>query len=989
MRRQPRRWLLAAWVAGGLGLLIIMAIVILPPVLSADYHRAAIEALASRLTGRQVVIKGPIRLSMVPAPQLRATDIRIDVPHGEQISAASLRLDLAPRALLLGRLRATRLTLRAPLIIIPWPLPDGAASILPPPWLASLHAKIEDGTIILARLALRHADLSIFTGGGKAILAASGAGAMFGMPVSAKLSLAGINSKGMTPVTASIATPAEALARQKAGLSFSGAMDAKSLLTGSLAGSAVAAMAQSLPLGHVLPAAPVEFSATVSASRAMVSLSAIKLAAGTAMLRGSAMIDLTTGVLSLMAQGHGVDITPLARRLAANHGKGAVNLRARLTDATLGGFGFPELAMDLGITQAGTTIRAFSASLPGQGRLGLDGVIGPPGLRGNFTLADQAPAALLKAAAKALPALSGWPPPTEALHLAGSIDAPFSAGHPQGEVRLGGLHGDLGSVRHDADHQNRTTLSTGAVVATLDKAPRLDIAASLGFDRLDATNLMGSMTRSQPINKSLRLDLALTARQARLGAIAARHLALDARLGNGLTIRALDFYAMTGRERQKPAALVILRGVRAAGVISGADLLVAGPDAARAMALLPRHPALLDSAPFKSVMRAPFAASFKAAGKPDALESHAVVDLGDMRIRAAPLLNLLNHTASGPLSFRMPDAIALAKPWDKQAGLAWPGAGSAGLRADFTAAPRHFGLSSFVLSFGALTASGRLVLDYGASPFVLAGVVNADTLALPPAPALLQLANAPSRLSLQLPDITAAHLRLGETDVADDASASLAATPRAITLQVRQAKLAGGALTGQAALSAANGGTPPSLKADLELADADAAALQPAFAAAGLPAAISSGSLTAVLHGQATGYTAKTWAATLGGTLTASGKNLTVQGLGLAGAAALMNAAATAPNAAQLQQALLSGATNFTAMTLDGNFASGAFTINKAKLTGDAGSAKFAGNVDVPDHSLAVIANLQPASPGDQPPPTYKVTLSGPWANPKRNLASK
>ena len=708
----------------------------------------------------------------------------------------------------------------------------------------------------------------------------------------------------------------------------------------------------------------------------MIRLSAMRLSAGAALLQGDAVIGLTTGATSLALRGHDIDLTPVARLLDDRRAwNGRIKLRVRLVDAKLGGFAFGDLTAALGIAPDGTAIRAFSASLPGLGRLGLTGAIGPHGLRGTFNLIDRAPPALFKAAALAVPALAGLPSLDGPLHLAGSIDVP----HSWKVVRLGGLHGGIGP-----DRLETAVLSAGRVVAKLievNKTQRLQIAASLGFARLDATPLL-DLTRSDVRPAGLRLELALTAWRARLGGVEARRLLLDAKLGRRVNVRAFEFHAVTPQGR--PAALVALRGARAAGMISDVNLLVAGPDAARALDLLPQN--VTPRLPSKAMMRAPFAVGADASGPVAALASKVSVNLGDLRIRGAPKVDLVNHTAGGAVSLRMPDAIALAKLWDKQAGLAWPGAGSVGLRTDFTYAPKHLGLSNFVLSFGALTASGRLALKYGSSPFRVSGVMNADRLALPPANALLRLANAPGRLVLQLPDITAAHVLLGGVDVADDALASLTVMPQAITLQILQAKLAGGALTGYAVLHSADETKPPSVKAELKLTGANAAALASAFTADEFPPVISAGRFTAALNGQASGYTAKTWIATLDGTLIASGKNLTVQGIGLTGAAALMNSITTTPKAAKLRQALLSGTTDFTAMRLNGDFASGAFTISNAKLTGDAGSVALSGTIDVPDRSLAVTASLQPVSPGDQPSPNYKVTLSGPWAKLKRSL---
>ena len=973
MRRRPRLWLVVLWVAGGLALLAIATAVILPPLVSTDYHRAAIEALASRLTGREVVIKGRISLSMVPVPQLSAAGIHIDVSRGEHISASSLRIDLAPRALLFGRLRATRLSLQSPRIVIPWPLPGGAASILPPPWLSSLHARIEDGTIILGRLPFTHANLSIFTGGGNAVLAASGTGTIFGLPVSASLHLAGANLDGASPVAASISTPIATLAPQKAGISFRGTVNAKSQLTGTLAGSALPVLIRSFPLGHIFPLAPLGFTAHAMANRKLAALTHIKLAAGKAALEGSARIDLLTGVPTLSLTGHGIDATPVLRLLGRDGQGGPGALRAMLTDATLCGFKLASLSTEIQTSAGRATIRSFDAKLPGNGRLGFTGTLDRDGLHGRFTLADQTPATLADAAASIVPDLAALPRLAAPLRLAGSLDAPRGAGTPAITIRLGALQGMIGTG---------ATLASGAVVAQLGPlesaahgAPtrRLDAHASLAFTRLNATPLLKFVAAPTQARSKLMLDVSITADQAKLGAIEADRFLLDARLANDLTLRAFEFFAMTPQHR--PAAFVVLRGERGAGRISHATLLVNGPNAAQAMPLLPPMSGLDATALPEPLFKAPFAVSLSVSGPLRALALDAAIDLGPMRLRAQPEVNLLNDTAKGPLSFRMPDAIALTKPWDKRAGLDWPGAGSVGLRADFLAAPQHFALPNFVLSFGALTASGHLALDYGTSPARLDGVLNAETLILPPN--LLQLATAPHRIAIQIPDLTAAHIRLGQTEVARNAALNLAVMPQSITLGVTHATLAGGTLTGQAAMDAAEGASPPALKADLKLAGADAAVLASDMATAGFPLPVAAGRLDLALAAQATGYTAKTWEATLAGSLTGSGTKLTVSGIDLAKAAQA--------NPAAIKLALLSGSTSFGTMALSGSFGAGAFTIGKAELDGSTGSATLSGSIDLPDRSFAVTTVLHP-KPVQGPAPDVTMTLSGPWEKPKRNI---
>ena len=64
--------------------------------------------------------------------QFIAERVNITSPDHETITAASLTLAIDPIPLLRGQISARAITLQAPHIALPWPLPGGAAAIAPP-----------------------------------------------------------------------------------------------------------------------------------------------------------------------------------------------------------------------------------------------------------------------------------------------------------------------------------------------------------------------------------------------------------------------------------------------------------------------------------------------------------------------------------------------------------------------------------------------------------------------------------------------------------------------------------------------------------------------------------------------------------------------------------------------------------------------------------------------------------------------------------------
>jgi len=201
-------------------------IIALPGLVASNEHRTAIESLASSLTGREVHIGGNLSLALFPEPQLIAERITISGPDQETITAKSLTLEIAMDTLLRGHLTARSLTLQSPVIAFPWPLPGGPSAVAPPPWLATLHAQINDGQISVGSVAFQHVNADLFTGADGAVSMA-GTGTLLAQPVSLSLGLGPVSATGAAPLTIDGQDG-------NASLHLTGSFSAASTLTGSL-----------------------------------------------------------------------------------------------------------------------------------------------------------------------------------------------------------------------------------------------------------------------------------------------------------------------------------------------------------------------------------------------------------------------------------------------------------------------------------------------------------------------------------------------------------------------------------------------------------------------------------------------------------------------------------------------------------------------------------------------------------------------------------
>jgi len=910
-------WLIPAGVLAAL----LLFLAILPGLISSTAHRATIEALAYRLTGRPVTINGNLSLDLFPEPQLIAENIFIGGPDHEIITAQSLTLNIGLGALLRGHLSAKTLSLQSPDIKFPWPLPGGAAAIAPPPWLTTLHAEITNGVISVGALTFQSVNADIFTGTGGA-LSVSGTGNIQNIPVTISLAVAALDATGSAPVSIDAAAG-------PASLHLSGTFDAASALAGNITftSAPLAALGQ--------PDQSIEATAQVQADPEQIALTKIQATQGNATLSGSATLALQNPVLSLTFSGANL-VLPDLDGLATASPPIPIDLDLSAASASLAGLPIPRLSTRIKFSAAGAGISALNATLPGNTTLSVTGTLTPTGqISGHLGLNTNDFSALITAAGGAkFTAPDSWRQTNLTTGIAGTLSN-MQFQHLSGTIGPGAITGNLILDR---------TAST----------PRL--AGALHFDTLDLT----PFTNALPIpGNQLDADLEITAGRALYGNLRLTRLLIDADLSNTLTIRRFAASLYGGLAGASFSTLPN-------GDISAARAVLSIPDAAPLAALIPAA-----FQPPEKVTAAPLSAGLSAAGPPGALRTSGTITLGDFSATAAPTLDLTAGIATGPLTLRHPSAIAMLKLFGQPAGLAWPGAGSFSLRADLAFTQTQTGLSDFAVSFGDFSATGRLLTH---TPTGIDADITADTLALPPWPT--DATPLWSALTGQTGKIllTANNVLMNGTPILGPTAASLGLKPSSDTLTIAKAALAGGNLAATITATTAPA-TPPSFAANFALTAANAAQIAPNLA---FPLTFPSGTIALSGTLTAAGYGPPAWEATLAGPAHLSAKSGALTGFNLP---ALIPALSAIPRAPALQAAATSGSSPFDTLSIAGAFDHGLYTITSASLQSQAGAATATGTLDLPDQDVFVTLAFHPALPN---PPPLALTLDGPWRSPQK-----
>ena len=199
----------------------VAAVLVGPSFVNWSAYRDDIAAQLARTTGRNVVIRGDVRLDMLPRPALALSKVRVAGRTGtDLLRAESVRVDLRVAPLLRGNLRLASVTLVAPRLTLArgaqgrasWRAragaasADGAGSGLPLGVDLRLETlRIRDGTLVYAdrarghRLRLTAIDGRIATDGGRGPFDARGTATWRGVPMGVRANLGRLAGDGAVP----------------------------------------------------------------------------------------------------------------------------------------------------------------------------------------------------------------------------------------------------------------------------------------------------------------------------------------------------------------------------------------------------------------------------------------------------------------------------------------------------------------------------------------------------------------------------------------------------------------------------------------------------------------------------------------------------------------------------------------------------------------------------------------------------------------------
>jgi len=671
--------------------------------------------------------------------------------------------------------------------------------------------------------------------------------------------------------------------------------------------------------------------AAITADGVAVAASGLTFQVGGAQVGGAATFQFLRPAIDARLTVAGLDASHVDTA-ALNWPVVPVTIALTATGTRFYGQTIPALQASVRLGPGGAAIEAINASLPGDTSLtGRLAVTAAGALNGRLSLSSLDLSDLLATASLKPPA--GW----DTAHLSADISGSPAA------LRLTEVGGTLGG-----DHVSGA-LTIGGRHA----------AGALSFDRLDLAALYAWAKRAPALG--FTADGEISAARASLGPVPFTHLLIDGALAGGVNIRRASASLYDG----------IAAGsltIDPAGHITAGQAFLSLPSAAPLRSLIPAA-----DAPPAALLAPDLNLTVFVAGNDKVLGASAVGRLGAIGVTAAPVLNLGTDAVSGPLTLRAPSAIAATNIFDLNRGLAWPGAGSVSLRADMSVSNTVTGIPDFVLSFGDLTATGRLLVTKG----VLSGDIDAGTLALPPLNTKLRLlavifgaaGGAPQgRVAIHAGRV----LYAGQPALAaTDAILTLSAAK--LTLAVSQAALAGGKAQGMIIATLA-ADAPPALTADVSATHVDASQLQWPVA---FPLTLTSGIASLQAHLTASGYSPDIWAATLGGTASLTAANGTLTGISLGD---LTQALAAKNRIRALQAALRGGATPFQSLSATATLNLGNCALTTASLSGAGGSVSATGSIDIPDRQLALYLALQPDV---SPALTVGTTILGPWSAPK------
>jgi hypothetical protein len=940
----------------------IAVVALLPSALDWNRYRGTLEFLASDALGRPVTIAGPVSLSLLPEPVLTASRVRVGGGgDGARIVVAELRLRVALMPLLSGQVDARELTLRQPDLRLPWP-PRLGLPFVTPPWLAALSARIEDGRIEAGGFVLTHVDATLAEGRGDAALVLSGSAATDKGSWQFALRLGDQAADGNAPIEASLSGQ-DTAARTEARLT--GALAPNGQISGHVA-------IEGPDLARLMAAPPLPFhlDGTILTGSGAVRLDGLQLTLGTVAATGGGTLALAPSprLNLVLATEAAVPLDPwLAVLRAGGESLLPVGLTLAAPRATLARGLLQHVRLAVVLGPGGAEIGAFHAILPGEAGFTAEGRLAPaPGKGSAWEFMGTA-----RLAAPALDTTLHWleaaapgvlpPLPARVLGAAGltarvTID--------DGRIALEDIAGTF-----DQSHVG------GGISLGLGGAPAIN--AGLTLDRLDLDPWLNPWLGPSPpglaalpsLFAGVSAELRLSVGEAELGRTEIGGLALDAASvpgpkGSQLIVRRLD--ATVAGVHAIASGTLGPKGVVTAGRLA---LTAPGMEAVAGMLPAPLGPAL-------KRWKVPLSLDAAAAGPPGALHLTLKATLGNLRLTAAPVVDLGTGAWQGVVTLRHPGAAELIGALGLGDPSSWLGEGSLSLIAEAKGDPYAWALDDFRLIAGALTAGGRLGVTDGPNGPDLSGTIHLATLPMPPpddrAPLPLAL------LTGWQGDLrfTAGKVLAGPHTALSDASGEVSAEGGVLSVEANCQPPGGGAVTSVLRIDANT--APPEVRLG--------AAFGGVPLAGGLfrtPLDLVGGTVSGRLALSGKGSSPAALVATLAGTAELAAQNGAISGISLGGVRTALAAAEGPDPQKSLAASLSGGRTAFTRLSLAASGSAGRFALSHAELAGNDGTMSATGSVDLPARSENLRLAVSALPKGT---PEVLVRLVGPAAKPDRLL---
>jgi len=961
-RRLPLGLTLAA---GALAVLLALVVVawLLPAYLDWTQYRQTVEETASRELGGTVRIEGPISLALLPEPVLTARRVAITATAGVSLDVGALRLQVALAPLLAGRIEPRALVLGEPELRVPWPLPDRFRPRAPD-WRGPFAARIEQGRLVVGRVAFSAIDATVRRAEGGALSVSGTAEAsQIVWHISARLGQATVDGAQGLDLALDGQGRASGL-----GATFSGEIAPDGTVAGRVAGRG-----PDLSLLVPAPSVPFRGEGRVRAAGGLASADDLALEIGGSPVQGS--IALRVSPVERLDVALAASRLDLGRWLPALRGREPqllhwavpVGLDLSVDAGDLGGGIVRRLRAAIDLAPDEVLLREVEALLPGEAALQAAGRVGQaaggPQFDGRAALsAPDLRTTLRWLGNLGLAGLGGLPP---AVLRSGDLSASVSA--RAGRLSLSDLTGELDGSK-----------VSGALDLPIERAAPVE--ATLRFDRLALDPWVPEQAPELASLPGLLAGrLRVMAAQARLRDLGIVDFAIDAEGGDG----GMVIHDLAGTA--EGVRLDMSGAVGAGGRIADGKLSLSAGDATPLARFVP---AARRGTP--AFWRGPFALRATASGPPEALAARIALDWGDARLEAAPVIDWGHRSWSGPATLRHPGAGRLLGSTGLLASFDWLGEGSLSVAGQFSGKPGVLAADSFDVTAGLLRARGQLVLDDGGNEAKLSGRVAAESLPLP-MPGLLDreplgldaLRGWQAAVRVEAAKLFAA----GEPDraILDDVDGTVALQDGTLRLNPFKARLGGADLAATASLQAT--AEPPLLAVTASLSG-----LAITGPLTGWPIDIAAGQGEATLRLSGAGHSPAALIATASGAAGLALHDGVLAGVDLAAlGAALAGAGGTDTPAAEAgaRAALDAGGTPFRSLVGNATLANGVMTVGDATLVSAAGSIGIAGTVDLPGKGPGAGADLRATlrpdlGPDAVEPPAVDVRLSGPVQAPRR-----